>query len=308
MMDILRNLHIYTIKVNCEVISPITFPNFPGIALRGGFGLALKNSVCIMKQHKYCKECPLATMCVYAIIFETPNVKPSEKMSQSEYIPHPFSLAPLFDYPAHFKEGDTFSFKFSLFGDAFKYFPNVLHAFIQLGDNGIGIKRGRFTIKSIQDYASNATIYDGETIQLSDLKAIQFYNTEYTHDTLEISFLTPCKIKSNGKYQKYVDLETIIKNIKRKIEIITYFFENNPIIIDISNINFNSIHCVSQDIKMEYVKRYSKRRNQKMSLGGYKGKAVFSGNVQSVYSFLKIGEFINIGSNTSFGFGAIQVV
>lgn len=307
MWDILRNLHIYSIKVNCEVITSITFPNFPGIALRGGFGVALKNSVCIMKQHKYCTECPLVTMCVYAIIFETPNIKPSEKMSQSKYIPHPFSLAPLFDYPVQFEKGDTFTFKFSLFGDAFKYFPNILHAFMELGDKGIGIKRGRFTIKSIQDYSSNAIIYNGETIQLSDLKAFSFYNNDYNTKTLEISFLTPCKIKSNGKFQKHVDIGTIIKNIKRKIEIISYFFENNPVIVDISNIDFNSILCVSQDIRLEDIERYSKRRNQKMPLTGYKGKAVFSGNVQSVYPLLKIGEIINIGSNTSFGFGAIQV-
>ncbi len=307
MLDELNKIHIYSVKIICSVVTSISFPNFPGIALRGGFGIALKNSVCIMKQHLYCAPCPLANVCAYALIFENPNTKSSYKMPKSEYIPHPFSLAPLFEYPVTFEPGKTFEFKLSLFGNAVKYFPNVLYAFIELGKMGIGVKRGKFTISRIHNYTTNEVLYDGKSINLNDLKPYLCDNYEYKNNELTITFLTPCKIKSKGKYQRHVDIENLIKNIKRKIEIFSYFFEDNPVSIDIGNIDFGSIQCTESNITWEIIERYSKRKNQRMPLGGYKGNAIVSGNVASIYHLLKIGELINIGSNTSFGFGAIRI-
>jgi len=306
MYDILQNVTIYSAVIVCNVISPIVFYNFPGISLRGGFGYSLKKSVCIMKNLNDCTSCAIVSDCPYAYIFETPNVFPSEKMKSSTHYPHPFSLTPLNPYPAQFNNGDKFKIKLSMFGKAVKYFPNILYALIELGNMGLRKKLGKYEISQIYDYTSGAIVYDGNSMSLNKLMPYTFNNSNVT-DTLKIEFLTPCKIKANGKYQRFIDIENIIKNIKRKIENISYFFEGKSIILDMSNIKFHNIACVNSTISWEMNKRYSKRKEQNMLLGGYKGRAFFKGDVTPIYPLLKIGEAINIGSNTSFGFGAIQV-
>lgn len=308
MLDILKQIHVYSVKIICSAITPITFPNFPGIALRGGFGVALKQSVCIMKQIHYCAQCSLASICVYSQIFENPNTLSNNKMKKLDYIPHPFSLAPLFHYPVTFKPGQTFEFKITLFGNSYKYFPNVMYAFIKLGDIGIGSKRGKFKIARIESYETGKIIYNGENIHLHDITPYQFDTIECTTNEINVAFITPCKLKSNGKYQRHVDIETIMRNIRRKIEIISSFFEDNPVKIDMSNIDLSSIQCIRSNVEWEVVTRYSRRRNERMPLGGYKGTATFLGNVASIYPLLKVGELINVGSNSSFGFGAIRVM
>ncbi len=308
MINILEKIQIYCVAITCKVVTTTAFPNFPGIALRGGFGISLKNSVCVMKQLKNCSQCPLLKLCVYATVFETPAIQPIERMKKSTHFPHPFSIAPLFDYPAEFKTDDTFTFKLSLFGNSILYFPNILHALMILGQNGIGVKKGKFEIQRISDYATGEIIYDGDSLQLSDIKPYFIEAIDTNKNTLEITFLTPCRMKSNGKYLKHVDLKSIILNIKRKIENISYFFGSNPVTLDISSIDFNAIECRENSVQWEYTERYSKRKEQKMKMAGYKGRAVITGNIKQVYPLLKIGEAINIGSTTSFGFGAIKVM
>ena len=57
----------FTIKPENELI----LPPFKGSTLRGGFGIALKRSVCVEKGGE-CVQCVHRYKCIYSYVFETP--------------------------------------------------------------------------------------------------------------------------------------------------------------------------------------------------------------------------------------------
>ncbi len=301
-----EHIPLYSVLLKCTVTSRIHFPNFPGIPIRGGFGFALKDAVCVSKDMKYCSPCLLASTCPYACVFETPNVQSLQRMKHATHIPHPFAITPLFDYPALFLPESSFTIKLSIFGSAFRFFPHILYAFIKLGERGVGNHRGKFVISEIKNYADGTVVYSDSGLLLSDIEPILIANAPDKR-TCEISFITPCKIKSKGTYLQHADLKEIVKNIKRKLENISYFFGTSPVSLDISGIHFDAIHCEVDNFNWKINTRYSRRRKETMRLGGFTGRMQLSGDVANVYPVLKIGEAIGVGSNTSFGFGAIQV-
>lgn len=300
-------IKLYSLHISCSVTSRIGFPNFPGIAFRGGFGHKLKESVCLMKkQTTDCTPCTLAMHCPYAIIFESPNVFQKETMHSATHVPHPFALTPLFSYPAVFVPGDSFALKLSLFGNAIRFLPHLLHALIALGESGIGFRRKKYKIDEIIDNSTGKVLYDGTKFYLNRVQPLAF-SENISKQKLAINFYTPCKIKHNGGYLQHADMCVIAKNIKRRLEMISNFFGTSRTTIDIESVDFDAISIEKSEIAWEVSRRYSKRKQQHMPLGGFRGMVCLKGDVGAIYPLLKIGEAINLGSNTSFGFGAIKV-
>jgi|GEM_PF-143211 len=74
----------------CEAAS---LPAFLGSTLRGAFGHALKEAVCLMS-HRDCSHCLVADRCIYPYLFETPVPADLPQFRGLQQAPHPFILAP----------------------------------------------------------------------------------------------------------------------------------------------------------------------------------------------------------------------
>jgi len=79
--NILRDVKLFRFEFRLEVQTELSFPNFPGIALRGGFGHALRKMVCAVRTENIaCRDCSLAGACPYSVLFESPNVDSTPRM------------------------------------------------------------------------------------------------------------------------------------------------------------------------------------------------------------------------------------
>src|SRR5436853_2366756 len=70
-----------------------SLPAFLGSTLRGAFGHALKDAVCLMS-HRDCSHCLVADRCIYPYLFETPAPTDLPQLRGQQQAPHPFILAP----------------------------------------------------------------------------------------------------------------------------------------------------------------------------------------------------------------------
>jgi hypothetical protein len=70
-----------------------SLPAFLGSTLRGAFGHALKEAVCLMS-HRDCSHCLVADRCIYPYLFETPAPADLLQLRGQQQAPHPFILAP----------------------------------------------------------------------------------------------------------------------------------------------------------------------------------------------------------------------
>ncbi|MCS7139565.1 MAG: hypothetical protein N3F04_07385 [Candidatus Nezhaarchaeota archaeon] len=138
----------------------LPFTGYPGFAIRGAFGYALKKLVCRASVSDECKQCGHYRKCIYAIIFEPSSIiKPDAKIARKggrEGVTRPFTIK-IGDV-----KGNRISFSIVLLGDAIDYEHVIVMALTGMGFEGLGMdlslgERRRFKISKItcNDVVSN---------------------------------------------------------------------------------------------------------------------------------------------------------
>ncbi len=123
-------------------------PRNPGNTLRGAFGSTFKKLVC-PTPHECRDTCRLKATCPYGQIFEPTPPPGSDRLSLNQDIPRPFVLRPPNGIETMARPGEALFFDLILIGKALDYFSYFLVTFRELGDQGIGLGRGRYTIKQV---------------------------------------------------------------------------------------------------------------------------------------------------------------
>lgn len=292
-----------------EVLEPLKLPPFKGSTLRGGFGTAFKEAVCVTHQ-KNCRNCLLLYNCVYSYVFETPVPEKSEVLTKYPNAPHPFVFEPPLEDRTEYEPGETLEFGLTVFGKSIEYLPYFIWAFEVLGKKGIGIKRGRFQILSVMQ---------GKKIIYRDKKLRYEFKRESWEDLLiksnppgneiKFEFLTPTRMLYRGQLVKVPEFHTLIRNLLRRINLMSYFHQDFEFEADVKNLIKESegIKIKKQSIRQGFIKRYSARQKQKISMFGFTGEIVYEGNFEPFWSYLKLGEILHIGKATSFGFGKYKM-
>jgi hypothetical protein len=181
-------LDVSRYELKLRALEPVSLPSFLGSTLRGAFGHALKDAVCVMN-HRNCERCMVAERCIYPYLFETPAPAGLKLLKGQQHAPHPFILTPpvlnqgervtkkekfnkangIGDHnlsdgrvkfvppPRHIisdgrralKRGDELTFGLLLIGRATEYMPYVVYAVSEMGRRGLGMQRGRFELTEV---------------------------------------------------------------------------------------------------------------------------------------------------------------
>ncbi|MFN4227485.1 MAG: CRISPR system precrRNA processing endoribonuclease RAMP protein Cas6 [Candidatus Ratteibacteria bacterium] len=304
----MKFLDVYKFQVITKFIESAVFPEYKGATLRGAFGLTFKDIVCLNKKLPNCEICLISSNCVYKILFE-PNIS---KKNKAIDIPCPFILEPPYDTKTDYKKGDIFEFSCIIIGKAIDYFPYFVLVFKEIGQRGIGIKGKRGKFKLIKIKSSNRIIYDSQTDILKEFKKeIKLNTPKLKYDTITLKFISPVRIKIKGKLITTLPFSLFIKTLLRRISLLSrYYCDQNKIIENYEQLlkDANSILTLNSNLKWYDWQRFSLRQKQFMKLGGFTGTITYKGDLKKFLPFIKIGEIIHIGKNTSFGLGKYVIV
>ncbi len=174
-------------EIHLRAMAEARVPAFPGSALRGAFGHALKRAVCVM-QHRACERCLVASRCIYPYVFETPwPAALAERHRAQQNAPHPYLLDPpvyrvrraesaappadetapepappapaLVDGSAHptgkwarevtLAADDAVVFGLTLLGPAIEHLPFLLYALHEMAEHGLSVRRHRFELTQV---------------------------------------------------------------------------------------------------------------------------------------------------------------
>jgi hypothetical protein len=83
----LQSLSFLSLRIVLKAVTPLRLPPFKGSTLRGGFGHAFKETVCVV-EHRDCARC------TYPNVFDTPVPEGDTRMRKYTQAPHPFVLLP----------------------------------------------------------------------------------------------------------------------------------------------------------------------------------------------------------------------
>ena len=310
--DVAR-LEVGRFVFRCILNQDAILPVYKGSTLRGVLGATLKKTVCALKK-KECKECPLGARCLYARVFE-PHFQGSQK-GGSHLKTGPCVIEPPDDTGCHLPKGTPLSFSLILFGGTCAELPYFVHAIDTMGLMGIGKpiqgRRAGYSIQSIEH--AGRFLYDlekreldgsnlGETIIIPD-------------ETLEpepagkirLECLTPLRLKFDNHLQVNLPFHVLVRALLRRISSLFDTYGTGEPSLDYKGLvqRAMKVYCMENHLQWYDWKRFSRRQDREMLMGGIVGHAVYEGNLTEYMPLLRLGGLLHIGKQTSFGLGKIR--
>lgn len=313
----LPNIYLTKYFVYFQTTEDMELPEFKGSMFRGAFGHNFKDAVCLNKNFD-CEACFLKNNCSYYNIFETPNKEP-----ENPYIFgvkkgfHPYLLIPPYDNSSSFKKGMILKLELSIFGKYSNLLPFFIFTFIKMGDTGIGFKRNKFNLIKVTQIDQDSNEFEifntiDNSLKTSDiiLDTKKIVRIIENVESIKLEFLTPVRLQKNGVV--FVDKEKfqisdIINSILKRYYFIASQFCNSDI-PEYKNIDLSDITLAENNLYFKYLQRYSNRQKSKQNYGGFLGNIKLKGNLGKILPLLQIGEYLNVGKNTSFGLGKFKLI
>jgi CRISPR/Cas system endoribonuclease Cas6 (RAMP superfamily) len=283
-------------------------PAYAGSAWRGAFGLALKKTVCVVRDTA-CQDCMLKESCAYPYIFETPPPANSEKMRLYTAAPHPFVIHLQLKKPIDTTE---YLLGLTLFGRSHRYLPYIIHAFEQAGRHGLGSKRQIFElirVDQIEPGQKTQPIYQDAKLLRPALP--ETLDIPGCPDEIAIHLLTPLRIKQEGKNcnENRLSFSAFFGSLLRRHSMLTYFHTDTPLETDFSGLmeQTDEISITEHHLNWHDWTRYSSRQQTKMNMGGLLGTFTIKGDLQPFWPYLWLGQWTHTGKGTSMGLGAYRI-
>jgi hypothetical protein len=301
------------LAIQTQTIDNIKLPAYPGSALRGAFGHAMKRAVCTFKAQE-CTDCLLQAKCVYSYTFETPPPADTEVLRLYPFAPHPFVLNISGNGPANHKPGNPLQFGMTLIGRAIEFLPYFAYGFIQMGQAGIGKGRGRFNVERI--VVLNAEGENAETVfrkdrltapeTLLNFEHARKLSAQYGPDEITVKFNTPLRVKYRGRLHDTPEFHILIRNLLRRVSNLLYFHCGEHAAFDFKALirKAEAVKMIHSDIRWSDHTRYSGRQKKRLLIGGIVGQAAYRGDLAEFLPLLVLGTWVNIGKGTGFGLGS----
>ncbi len=308
-----EKLKILQVKFILKALSEIRLGDYKGSTFRGVLGHALKSISCFSRR-TCLTQCSYPKTCPYGYLFETPLPERAEKMKKYTSVPHPFILTPPLEEKNVYWPGEFFSLDLTLVGKGVDYLPYFVYAFERQGEKGIGKNRGFFEVAAVSGTAPDSILYTNqEKVLMKEAveKNIQHFefDSKFQSDNflekLTLKFLTPVRIKFEERFTDKLEFHILIRNLLRRLSSLLYFHEGIEVKWDFKALIEKALTVKMLESRTSWYdwERYSNRQETRMKLGGLIGEVTFSDVPEVFLPFLKIGEVVHVGKNTSFGLG-----
>jgi hypothetical protein len=327
----LDKLRIAKYHFKLQAVERLGLPRYKGSTLRGGFGSVFKRTVCFQKEVKSCADCLLRANCPYAYIFETAPPQDAEVLRTYSDVPLPFVIEPPLDTKTVYEPGETLDFGLVLVGRAINYLPYFIVVFQELGKVGLGQGRGNYRLREVAAVqplsgeeeviysAANEMVCERDlSVGWQEIKSqipnpkIQTptSNLQPPNPKLTVNFLTPTRMKYEGRFVDRPEFHVLVRNILRRVSSLYYFHCGERWETD-----YRGIIEAAQGVQLAEAgtgwvdwERYSRRQQQRMNLGGLVGRATYEGELEPFLPLLVLGELVHVGKGTVFGNGKYEVV
>ena len=294
-------------RFHCTLNQDAVLPPYKGSTFRGGFGVALKRTVCALKRQE-CPSCLLRESCLYHRVFEPkPSQLPRQRLAAA---PHPYVIRPPLDTQRHYPEGASFDFELLLFGDLNQSLPFFVYTLEQMGEKGIGKGRATFTLNQVT--AGNRIIYrqQDKKIDLHETTCeLNLAAARPGHHQVRLVLLTPLRLKKHGHLTQKLDFETLVRACLRRISGLTTHYGDGEPELDYPQLvaDAAAITASADKLRWHEWQRYSNRQQESMQFGGLLGEITFDRVPGRYVPLLEFAQQVSLGKQTSFGLGQFEL-
>ncbi len=337
---LIENLRAARFTLKLQVQERISLPEYKGSTFRGVLGWQLKKIICINRDSADCSACLLSPKCLYNYLFSPPLPPNTQFLQHTSHIPSPIIIEPPLTNQRTFEPGDTMEVSLVLIGKGLEYLPYLLYTFCEIGKYGIGARihqhggrrrGGRFEVQELRDAIGGNVIYSGQDKVMRD--SYQTFGwpeavaqAEWNTGRLSLEFLTPVRLKERQGEKSHLSrlssFSQLITHLYWRLLLLSYF-HCNPWNLDDERLagladeasqmrkdlaQVDDIRLMDNQTYWREYDRWSNRQRAKMTLGGFMGRATFSGNLVPYLPLLHLGQYTHLGKQTMFGLGKYKII
>ncbi len=300
----------------CRLENDALLPPFKGSTFRGVFGRALKRVVCPLR-NKTCDSCLLREKCLYSLVFETLSDNIQIQGARASSPPHPFVIEPPLTEAETLKEGEKFDFNLLLFGEVNRSLSYFIYAFEQMGKIGLGKRvnghRGHFLLERVNSYKGNILYSSGDKT-LRDLDSYQDLNLREPgkkhegHFQVKISLVTPLRLKYKNRLNAELPFHVLVRAMLRRVSSLFNYYGQGEPALDYRRLvkDAEKVSIKESNIRWFDWRRYSRRQERSMLMGGMLGSAIYEGDLTEYLPLIEFSTRAHIGKQTAFGLGKIE--
>ena len=123
---------------------------------------------------------------------------------------------------------------------------------------------------------------------------------------IRLTFLTPTRVKYENSLTKNLEFHVFFRNLLRRISLLSYFHCAQK--LDDSGFKdlieqATKVKTISRTLYWNDWERYSNRQETRMNMGGFIGEAIYEGNFEPFWPYIRLGEYVHVGKGSGFGLG-----
>lgn len=310
-------LSVYRFAFRLRAVERIEFGVQVGAQIRGALFHALRSQACAATREEHDqRHAELCPVC-WLMAREAPDA------ARGKDVPRPFTIQPP-SFPINgtlqIPAGTTFTTGITLFGPALKLFPYLVQAFPYAGEQGIGYRRGRFSLEAIEAVhpltgqcqyllEPGSTTVQGLPPWGINQQAISNHAEQLGCDSLRLRYLTPTRLIDNGRLVKTPVFRVLVARLLERFDLLNREYgiweSVSPYraLVD----QARQVQIVRTDIKWVEVFSGSRRLNRATPISGFVGEVEYQGALAPFREWLLWGQCIQVGKDTVKGNGLYEV-
>jgi hypothetical protein len=316
----LIDLAVLPLRIVARAQDPIALPEHAGSRLRGAFGAALKELVCVHRELPECAPCPLLPACAYPALFEPRAAAGEHGAAGFEDLPRPYVIR-AGPGGQQARAGEPLIWHVTLIGRAISQFAYFVLAWQAMGQRGLGPERGRFELIGVEALDLNGqgreVLYDRESNRVRgasapvDVEQLATWSARSADQArgVELTFLTPTLLKQRGQPVTEPLFHLVWRAVQRRLSVLRLAHGAGRPAVDFaaSIQQAEAIRLTGWSGEEVSWTRYSRRQKQSVPMGGFIGVAHYTGEVAPFLTALKLGTLVGIGDNCTFGQGEYKL-
>lgn len=308
---VLPKLPLVEYQFDFQVLQKLCLPAFSGSLWHSVFGNALRDSVCFGSD-SICESCIALHHCDYSLLFSAPRPPETVLMRHYQTIPVPHIMRAENSLPERFLPGQTLSLRMILIGKANQKLPLIIQVLIIAGLKGLGKNRCKLQLQNVWQFDSNgiqALIY--HSLKLETLPVLNSFPIIAMPQRIKLHFISPYKQSRKAYNSEALAIPAFLMAIVRRVSLLQYFYTDKQLDTDFKQLKSlaHELIVLDSQLVVQAQSRYSAKHRKMLDVSGVLGS--FELNLQGMedlWSYLYLGQWLNVGKNASMGFGRYQLL
>lgn len=278
---------------------------YSGSAWRGGFGRALKKTVCVT-QEPVCNRCHLYRHCAFPYIFDTPPPATTDRMRRYNAVPHPFALR------VGDQQDELLLLHIVLIGAGNMYLQQIVEALRLAGSKGVS--DAQWSLLQVEQEVGGVgawhAIYSGGRLRA---RPPWYPEPPTIPDAVQVVIDKPLRLRREQHYvtpERFV-FRDLFSNLLRRVAMLQYFHADRSLVANMAELvrASGAVSLHQTQLRWEESTRYSSRQKTTMKMGGLVGDFRLCGDdIAPFWPYLWLGQWVQAGKGTSMGLGVYRLV